>query len=136
MPRTTPIEKVMTPRVLSLGVDAKLSEVRRLFREEGCHHVPILDGGRVAGVISSRDLLALLRGSEAAGADEVDALLDGSGTVQGIMTRDLVTMRTDESVDVAIDLIAGGRVHSVLVVDAEGRLAGIVTDSDLLAYLG
>lgn len=136
MPRTTPIDRVMTRGAHSLGLDAKLSEVRRLFRSERCHHVPILEGGAVVGILSSRDLLGLLRGSAAASPSEIDELLDRSSSVGEAMSRDLVTMRTHESVDVAIDLIAEGRVHAVLVLDDGGGLAGIVTDTDLLAYLG
>ncbi|MAE95827.1 MAG: hypothetical protein CL910_14310 [Deltaproteobacteria bacterium] len=136
MPRTTPIAQVMTSRVRSLGLDAKLGEVRQLLQAERCHHVPIVEGGMPAGIVSSRDLIRLLRGSTAASPAEIDDLLDRRSTVRETMSRDLVSMGPDESVDRAIDLIAEGDLHSVLVVDDEGRLVGIVTDRDLLAYLG
>lgn len=136
MPRTTPIAHVMTSKVRTLDVDAKLSEVRQLLRAEHCHHVPIVEGGRLVGVVSSRDLIGLLSGASAATSAEIDELLDRRSSVAETMSRDLASMDPSESVDRAIDLIAEGRIHSVLIVDGEGRLAGIVTDSDLLAYLG
>ena len=47
----------------------------------------------------------------------------------------VVTLRADDPVERAVDLIADGSVHSVLVLDAARRLVGIVTDTDLLDYL-
>jgi len=51
------------------------------------------------------------------------------------MTRELVTVRDDDPIDRAIDLIADAHIHSVLVVDADERLVGIVTDKDIVQYL-
>jgi len=126
----------MTSRVRSLGPEAKLSEVRRLLQEESCHHVPIVEDGELIGIVSSRDLLRLLREAKAKGDGDLDAVLDGRASLSEVMSHVPVTLGLDESVDRAIDLIADGAIHSVLVLDAEGRLAGIVTDTDLLAYLG
>jgi CBS-domain-containing membrane protein len=44
-------------------------------------------------------------------------------------------MRSDETVEHAIDLLASGERHSLLIVDREEALAGIVTNIDLLEYL-
>ncbi len=136
MPRSTPISDVMTKHVLAVGVDAKLSEVRQLLTGEDIHHVPVVEGRRPVGIISSRDLVQLVReaGASQAGLG-IDDLLDRAGNLSEVMTRDLVTMRSDEAVDRAIDLIADGSIHSVLVVDLDHRLVGIVTDTDLLDYL-
>jgi len=135
MPKTTPISHLMTSRVHSLGIDAQLSEVRQLLKRESCHHVPIIDGERLAGMVSSRDLVRVLRDAVPVASLGVDELLDRSATVSQVMSRDLVTMCDDENVDRAIDLIADGHLHSVLVVDESHRLVGIVTDTDLLDYL-
>ena len=50
------------------------------------------------------------------------------------MSRDLVTVHPEEGLERAMDLIADGRVHSVLVADRDRKLVGIVTDTDLLDY--
>lgn len=135
MPRRTPISELMTTRVRSLDARAKPSEARRLLGEERVHHVPIVDAGAVVGMVSARDLLRALRAAPRGSGASVDEVLDRCGDVAQLMSSDLVTMRADESVEEAIERIADGAVHSVLVVDAGGRLAGIVTDTDLLDYL-
>lgn len=68
-------------------------------------------------------------------SQKTDDLLDGGSTLAGVMSIELATIRSDENAEAAIDLIASGAIHSVLVVDREERLVGIVTDTDLLEYL-
>ena len=135
MSRKTPISELMTTRVHTLEVGAKLSEVRRLLTEQRVHHVPIVDKGVLVGMVSSRDLVGILRRAKMGPGESVDQTLDRSGTVAKVMSSDLVTVRRDESVEQAIERIADGSVHSMLVLDAGRRLVGIVTDTDLLDYL-
>jgi CBS domain-containing protein len=51
------------------------------------------------------------------------------------MTANLETIDDIESVEVAIDRIGRGDIHALVVVDENQRLAGIVTNRDLLDYL-
>jgi CBS domain-containing membrane protein len=135
MPRKTPISELMTSRVQTLDVGAKPSEARRVLSEQRVHHVPIVDDGVLVGIVGSRDLVRILRSTPAGGSESVDEVLDRSGDVAQVMSTELVTLRSDASVEDAIECIAAGAVHSVLVLDADRRLVGIVTDTDLLDYL-
>ena len=135
MSRKTPISELMTTRVHTLEAGAKLSEVRRMLTEQRVHHVPIVDKGVLVGIVSSRDLVGILRTAKPGSGESVDQTLDRSSSVAKMMSSDLVTVRSDESVEQAIERIADGSVHSVLVLDAGRRLVGIVTDTDLLDYL-
>lgn len=135
MSRKTPISELMTTHVHTLEVGAQLSEVRRLLTQQRVHHVPIVDKGVLVGMISSRDLVGILRRAKSAPGESVDQTLDRSATVAKVMSSELVTVRSDDSVEQAIEQIADGSVHSVLVLDAGRRLVGIVTDTDLLDYL-
>lgn len=135
MPKKTPISELMTTHVHTLEVGAKLSEVRRLLTEQRVHHVPIVAEGVLVGMVSSRDLVRVLHTAKPAPGESIDQTLDRSSTVAKVMSSELVTLRSDASVEQAIERIAEGSVHSVLVLDAGRRLAGIVTDTDLLDYL-
>ncbi len=125
----------MTSPVRTVAVDAKPSEVRSVLTRAGIHHVPVVDGDTLVGIVSSRDLLRVYRAGRSPGSVGGDDLLDRGPSVGEIMSRELVTLGSHESVDAAVDLIASGRIHSVLVLDREERLVGIVTDTDLLDYL-
>lgn len=130
MVRTTPISEIMTTHVRTASIDDKLSDVRHRMVEGRIHHMPIVDGPRLVGILSARDLIQLSRSHGGAGAR-----LDATSTIAESMRTDLVTMRADEPIERAIDLLCDGAVHSVLVVDGDDHLAGIVTNVDILDYL-
>jgi CBS domain-containing protein len=135
MSRKTPISELMSTHVRTLDVDARLSEARRVLTQERIHHLPIVERGAVVGLLSSRDLVGLLREAKAGGSESVDAILDRCSTIRQAMSKPLVTLRPEDPLERAVDLIADGSIHSLLVLDAERRLVGIVTDTDLLDYL-
>jgi acetoin utilization protein AcuB len=56
-PGTIPVEDVMTPMVLTLAPTATVAEAARLLRRERIGAVPIVDGSRVAGILSRSDVL-------------------------------------------------------------------------------
>jgi CBS domain-containing protein len=125
----------MRTKLRTVDVRDGLDKVREALRSEAFHHVPILDGKHLVGIISSRDLVRVFR--EAFNGEEGKGKLSDSGrtTIEGTMQTDLVTLRSDESVEKAIDVLADGAIHSVLVLDESDELKGIVTNIDLLEYL-
>ena len=138
MTLTARISTIMTRSVHTLDVNSKLSDVRRALITNEFHHMPIVDGDRLVGMISWRDLVRAYRTARNADASDpfgIDEVLDRSSRIEEAMTRDLVSVRDDDSIDRAIDLIADAHVHSVLVFDSEERLVGIVTDKDIVEYL-
>ncbi|MGY1695333.1 HPP family protein [Geodermatophilus sp. SYSU D00814] len=54
------VRDVMTRRVRSVDVTADVADVARLFVDRGLRSVPVTDGGRLAGIVSRRDLLSTL----------------------------------------------------------------------------
>ncbi len=56
-PMTTPISAVMTPKPLSIEPTATIQEVIELHSEKGFRHLPVVDHGRLVGMVSSRDIL-------------------------------------------------------------------------------
>ena len=125
----------MSTNVQSADVDDKLSRVRQILLGASFHHVPIVKGRKLVGMISTRDMLRLNYGVNGVADDVVDEAIDKSFSIEQVMQRDLVTIDSDDSVQTAIDLLAKGRFHSLPVVDGEGQLVGIVTSIDVLAYL-
>ena len=136
MTKDTKIAEIMTRSVKVAQLDDDLSDVREILMKGRFHHVPILDGEKLVGIISSRDFIRIHRELSATGFErDIDSMIDSAKSIEGIMQTDLVTLSTNQSVERAIDLLADGEIHSVLVVDEDGKLAGIVTNVDLLEFL-
>ena len=97
--------------------------------------MPIFDGPELMGIISARDLLQLGLGNLMKAGPNLDEALDASFAIRDVMQTDLVTIRDTDTIEQAIDVLADGTIHSVLVVDRNERLVGIATNIDLLEYL-
>jgi CBS domain-containing protein len=135
MKRNEPISHIMTADVTTVHLGQKLSEVRSLFAEGKFHHVPVVDGQRLVGILSTTDLIKL--SFEAFGQDgrAIDAILDHEFTIAGVMQAAPAVIGDKDTVRQAAEALSGGQFHSLPVVDVEGNLQGIVTSTDLIRYL-
>jgi len=61
VPLSTPVSAVMTASLATLDADAPASDALLLMAQQGIHHVPLLSQGRLAGVVSEKDVFALRR---------------------------------------------------------------------------
>jgi CBS domain-containing protein len=133
---------VMTAEpLITVDVAQPLSTVRRLFAKHSIHHVPVLQGNKLVGMISSTDLLRLGIGLDVdaldatgEGAGPADAELDEGFSIEGAMERRLVTLHPKDSLLRAAELLAQEHFNSLPVVDEQGELVGILTTRDLLRH--
>ena len=134
MRRNEPITQIMTKGPTAVQVGQPLSEVSRLMKGGGFHHVPVLDGQRLVGIVSTTDLLQV---SYTHGSDDrqVDAVLDHTVALAELMESEVATVTTHQTVRDAVEVFAEGRFNSLPVVDDDGNLVGIVTTTDVLRYL-
>lgn len=116
--------ELMNPDVLTVPVTMLAREADELLVREQLHHLVVLDGARVVGVVSERDLAAAR-----------DPALRIERTVGELMTRGAVTATPRTSVKDAANIMRG-RSLGCLPIMEEGVLVGIVTVTDLLALLG
>ncbi len=134
MRRNEKITTIMTPSPDVVQVGQALSDVDALMRTGGYHHVPVVDGDHLVGILSSTDLL---RVSYAFRADprEINAVMDSTVTIGDLMTAEPTRLHTAQTVRDAVEVLAEGRFHSLPVVDIEGKLVGLVTTTDVLRYM-
>lgn len=129
-----PIINIMTRDVHSVQVWQRLSEVRQLLTERAIHHVPVLDGRRLVGLISATDMMRLTFESYGHEGHTTDALLDSQFRIQDVMEFRVCTLDVRDTIRDAAELLKDGRFHSLPVVEG-GELVGIVTTTDLIRFL-
>jgi CBS domain-containing protein len=134
MKRNEPISKIMTTDVQTVHLGQKLSEVRRMLANGPYHHVPVVSGKKLIGMISATDMLALSLAIYGVDAHAIDAMLDSQHTIESVMSKTLTTISASDNVRAAAELLGEGRFHSLLVVDGE-NLVGLVTSTDMIRYL-
>lgn len=110
------VREIMTSDPSTLTPGSTLGEAATLMKQEDCGSLPVLEGGRLVGIVTDRDIV-------------VRAIADGkdpkSCRVSEIMSADPVTVSPDTSVDEAQRIMSERQVRRLPVVD-DGRLVGIV----------
>lgn len=114
-----PIERVMKPGVIKVSPDTSMTELKEVLRVNRISGVPVLEEGRLVGVISIEDLIkALVEG-------------DIQAPVRKRMTTKLITVMEKESIVEAVKRFAQYKVGRLLVTNEEGELRGILTGGDI-----
>ncbi|MEZ0343184.1 MAG: CBS domain-containing protein [Caldimicrobium sp.] len=134
---------IMNPEVLSVSPQEKLDEVIIQMAEKGVSGVPVVEGERVVGILSEKDILKGIGVSSPTGLlsavaeclKRSECLLEGVLTkeVKDLMTTPAITVNLDEPVAKVIELFKKKGINRVPVVDNEGRLKGIIARGDLLS---
>jgi len=125
------VEQWMNQDVVSLGPDDSFRTAMHLIRQKGIRHVPVVEGKRLVGIVTDRDLRqASPSGATSLSIHELHYILEKL-TVREIMTKQVVTIRPDQTVEDAALLLLGHRIGGLPVV-RDGELVGIVTETDIL----
>ena len=135
MRKNDPITHIMANDVTSVQQGQPLSDVYRLICNQNIHHVPIVDGQQLVGLVSYTDIMKLNLVLDGVDAHTLDAIIDQQFTIAGIMSTNLATITNRQTVRDAAEVLGNGEFHSLPVVDEQGALAGIVTSTDLIRYL-
>ena len=135
MKKNEPIDQVLTRDVVTVHIGQSVSDVRKIFAKGGFHHVPVVSGKKLIGIVSASDILGI--SVEGVGSDErsMDAYIDHQFSIEGLMQKDLKTISMKSHIADAADVLADGKVHAVPVVDEKDDLVGLVTSTDLIRFL-
>lgn len=149
MPRSLPVRDVMTVDVLTFAPDDAVEAAMRALVERGVDAAPVVDGdGAVVGLLSTGDLIvaegqvhvptviSILGASfEWPGERkrfEEDLRRAVGGAVRDVMTGEPHTVGPDQTLEEAATLMHEHDVSRLPVVDADGRLVGIVSRGDIV----
>jgi acetoin utilization protein AcuB len=124
------VEDSMTREVVVLAPQATAGESLALCREKRIRHLPVLEEGRLVGIVSDRDL----RSATPALGDPDRAEALGKILVSEVMAREVLTARPDDPIEEAANAMQERRIGCLPVVEGEA-LVGIVTSSDVMEAL-
>jgi CBS domain-containing protein len=151
------VSDLMSYDVVTASPEMTLKDVDQLFTSQAISGAPVLDDGRVVGVISQSDVIRVLYEQQLATADVSQFLLSPfpialptlaeisrsraeiadrmvSMTVAKAMTSVPVSVSPSDDVSTAARIMCEQRIHRVLVTD-DGALVGILSSLDLIALL-
>lgn len=121
----------MSKPVVTVDKKDSMQQASVLMKENRIRLLPVVDKGKLCGIISDRDLKRA-SASDATSLDVHELLyLISKIKVADIMTRDVVTVNQDWTVEEAADLMLDRKISGAPVVDDKGQLCGVITQTDL-----
>jgi CBS domain-containing protein len=126
----------MTTRVHSVQEHAMLSSACCIMAENNLRHVPVLQGKKLVGLISHRDLCRALPSSLLGSDDEKEkGFIDALARVEDVMIADPKTLRPTDTMKSALEMIIETKYGCLPIVDDNHELVGLVTSHDMLLFL-
>lgn len=119
-----PISSLRASRAASVPAGATLLDAVAALRAAGTGAVVVVDGERIVGILSERDVLKKIAGQPSL----------GPRPVTGFMTPDPVVLRDDDTMATALNKMGDGGFRHIPIT-REGRLVGMVTGRDVLNWL-
>ena len=115
------VRDLMTKQPTTVKPDATLGEVAILMKQEDCGSIPVVEGGRLVGIVTDRDIV--IRGV-ATGKDAK------TQRVSEVMSADPVAIGPDEDISAAEKIMGDRQIRRLPVVD-DGKLVGILVTAQL-----
>ena len=120
---------VMTTNVVTIPSNTSLADARRVMEAHRVRRVPVVDRGVLVGIVT-RDQLDKVGPSQVPSFNIHDLTrILNKVTVKDVMTKSLITVSPDATVEEGVTLAQEKKVGALLVVD-NGRLMGIATTND------
>ncbi|MBA7675212.1 Inosine-5'-monophosphate dehydrogenase [subsurface metagenome] len=125
----------MTKDVISVDVNDSMQDAARLIRKHKIKRLPVMENGKLVGIVTDRDL-------KRASASDVTTLeihellfLISEIKISDIMTKDPITIPLDYTIDEAAQILLEHKLSGAPVVDDEGQVTGVITQTDIFRVL-
>jgi acetoin utilization protein AcuB len=119
------VERYMTPSPYTIGAEQTLAVAHEIMRRHRIRHLPVLQGGRIVGLVSLRDLHLI---------ETLPDVQEGDVRVEEAMSQDVYAVAREAGLtDVARDM-ADRKLGSAVVLD-QGKVVGVFTTVDALRAL-
>jgi CBS-domain-containing membrane protein len=130
-----PVSEAMTPDPAMVRTTDTLVAATHLMAERRLKRVPVVDrAGALAGVLARMDVLRAV--AETFPRDVVDASEHaGARTIGELMRADAPTVAADTDLGGLLAAVASTRLNRAIVLDADGRVLGVVSDADVVAQV-
>jgi len=130
MSNNDPISSLMTTSVVCISPDQKLLDLKHIYEKNKFHHhVPVVENGKLIGMVS---LIDFMREVSHASLDEEEEVYHRS-SVRDIMRLNPVAVTADTPIVQVAEILSKGEIRSVVIAE-ENEIRGIVTTADIIRY--
>ena len=129
------VKNWMSKNVITVDINDSMEDAMKHLKEHDIRMLPVMKKGKLVGIVTDRDL------KKASASDattlEIHELLYllTKIKVKDIMTKDVIVVPPDYTVEETAQVLEKNRISGVPVVDADGQLVGTITQTDLFRVL-
>lgn len=125
------VSKRMTPNPVTITSTMTVSEATNLMKSNKFRRLPVVDGGKLVGIVTDRDLREVSPSpATTLSVHELNYLL-AKMVIKDIMKTDVITIGVDATIEEAALVMYNKKIGGLIVVDAIGAVVGIITETDI-----
>jgi acetoin utilization protein AcuB len=124
------VRDVMTKNVITVNSNASLGEAKKLMKEHNISRLPVLEGGRLIGIVNEDRLESVSASRAQASVPWQIFYLLSKTTVKDVMVRDVASISPDATVEESVALAQRRSVGGLVVVE-DSKVVGVATTTDL-----
>jgi acetoin utilization protein AcuB len=129
------VENWMNPKVVTVDADDSMLDATKLLKEHGIRRLAVLEKGKLVGIITDRDLKRASP-SDATTLEAHELLyLIANIKVREIMTKKPITVPYNYTIEEAAEILLQAKISGMPVVDKDGTVVGMITQTDLFKVL-
>jgi CBS domain-containing membrane protein len=134
MKENVKVSEIMTKNIVKLNLADELTKAEQLFKKHKIRHIPVVDGNKIAGMLSYTDLL---RVSYADAVDDdannVESIIFNMFRLRQVMVKEIVIISPTSTIRDTAEILSKNEFHALPVCEGE-VLVGIVTTTDVMKY--
>lgn len=130
----TPVTEIMSKNVVALTITDSLRDIEKLFKRYKIKHLPVISRGAVVGMLSYTDVMRVSNANVTSDGHNVESLIDTGFTVEQVMVKDVICLKSSDTLKEAAEILAKREFHALPVIDEDSDLIGILTTRDLIKY--
>jgi len=119
------VSEVMTPKVIAVTPDDSVAEAARLMKEHGIGSVVVMEGDKLVGILTERDIITRFVAKE-------DGRRPEDVKVREIMTKNPILINENEDLIEAARIMSEKNVRRLIVVDKAGKVTGVISARDVV----
>ena len=129
------VKNWMSKNLITVDINDSMQDAAKLLKKNNIRGLPVMKNGKLVGIVTDRDL----KRASASDANTLDIhellFLISEIKVKDIMTKDPITIPVDETIEEAAELLLDNKLSRAPVVDNDGKLVGVITQTDIFRVL-
>jgi acetoin utilization protein AcuB len=127
-------QDIMAKAVISVDIDERLPEIKKILETHAFHHLPVIENGKLVGIISDRDLLRIISPFIDRVSEQPRDLDTLNRAAHQVMTRQPISVKAETPIEEILAWFKRVDISCLPVIDNEGQVIGMISWRDLINH--